>query len=75
MEIEFKKYPTIGKKYQHYKGGQYEVLTLSKHTETNEDLVIYKSLLFGSVYARPLSMWFEMVKNHKKENVLRFDAI
>ncbi len=72
---EFKKYPTIGRKYQHYKGGQYEVILLAKHSETNEDLVIYKSLLFGSFYARPLSMWFDLVKNHRKETVPRFDSI
>lgn len=55
------KYPEIGKQYNHYKGGRYEVLTLAKHTETDEILVIYKSLHFGSVHARPLSMWFDTV--------------
>jgi len=55
------KYPEIGKQYNHYKGGRYEVLTLAKHSETGEVLVIYKSLHFGSVYARPLSMWFDTV--------------
>jgi hypothetical protein len=55
------KYPEIGKQYIHYKGGRYEVLTLAKHTETDEVLVIYKSLHFGSVHARPLSMWFDTV--------------
>lgn len=59
---EYIKYPEIGAKYRHYKGGLYEVLTLATHSETNEPLVIYKSLLFGSVHARPLSMWFEWIK-------------
>lgn len=54
-------YPIPGNTYRHYKGGLYEVITLSTHTETNEPLVIYKSLLFGSVYARPLDSWNEKV--------------
>lgn len=56
-------YPNIGKKYRHYKGGLYEVITMATHTETGEPLVIYKSLLFGSIYARPLSMWFDAIKD------------
>ena len=61
MENNKVKYPEIGPVYRHYKGGKYEVLTLSKHTETDEILVIYKSLHFGSVYARPLEQWFDSV--------------
>ena len=60
-------YPKIGSYYKHYKGGLYKVLTLSKHTETNEVLVIYQSIHFGSIYARPLNLWFEQVGD-----VLRF---
>ena len=30
---------------------------MSPHTETKEVLVIYKSVLFGSYYARPLESW------------------
>ncbi len=59
MKIE--NYPRIGKRYLHYKGGEYEVLTLAKHSETNENLVIYKSIHFGSVHARPLVMFFENI--------------
>lgn len=43
--------------YKHYKGGTYQIISLSTHTETNEILVIYKSLNFGTVYARPLDSW------------------
>lgn len=57
MSDKFVNYPEIGCTYRHYKGGLYEVLTLCTHTETNEILVIYKSLLFGSIYARPLESW------------------
>ena len=59
MSTEIKQYPEVGKKYKHYKGGLYEVITLAKHSESDEDLVIYKSIGFGTVYARPLSMWFD----------------
>ncbi len=50
-------YPMPGERWQHYKGGVYEIITLANHSETQEALVIYKSIPFGSVYARPLNMW------------------
>jgi len=39
------RYPQVGEKYSHYKGGRYRILTLAQHTESNEILVIYKSTL------------------------------
>lgn len=62
---EFINYPLPGEKYQHYKGGKYEVICLANHTETKESLVIYKSLSFGTIYARPLNEWFEVAENKK----------
>jgi len=59
---EIKVYPEIGKHYDHYKGGRYEVISMATHSETGEVLVIYKSIHFGSVYARPLEMWFDDIK-------------
>lgn len=56
-----KKYPEVNARYQHYKGGTYTVITLAKHTEREEDLVIYRHDGFGSVHARPLSQWFDPV--------------
>ena len=48
--------------YRHYKGAEYEVYALVKHSETEEDLVLYKALYgdFG-LWVRPLSMFFENV--------------
>jgi hypothetical protein len=56
------KYPVIGAQYNHYKGGQYQVLSMAEHTETKEKLVIYKSIQFGSLHARPLDSWNGRVK-------------
>ena len=52
------KYPQPGERYQHYKGGEYEVICMCNHTETNEILVVYRSLSFGGFHARPYSEWF-----------------
>jgi hypothetical protein len=59
-------YPQPSRLYRHYKGGIYEFLFLAPHTETGETLVIYKSVLFGSYYARPLSTWNEEVDGKKR---------
>jgi len=59
-------YPQPGRLYKHYKGGIYEFLFLAPHTETNEVLVIYKSVLFGSYYARPLTKWNEVIDGKKR---------
>lgn len=68
-KVEFKEilYPMIGGKYKHYKGGYYEVIGMANHSETGEAMVVYKSLLFGGVYVRPLKMWFETVKIEKQK--------
>jgi hypothetical protein len=53
-------YPEIDKFYRHYKGGLYQVLFLSKQTETQETMVNYKSIHFGSYYSRPLDSWNQL---------------
>lgn len=64
-------YPEPGKRYRHYKGGLYEVLFLSTHTETKEVLVIYKSLHFGSFYSRPLESWNKPADDNTKRFTLQ----
>lgn len=52
--------------YRHYKGALYEVLHVAKHSETEEDLVVYRALYgdFG-VWVRPLAMFAETVATDK----------
>ena len=47
--------------YQHYKGGLYEVIDIAFHSETNEEMVLYKSLKNNTLWVRPLTMFFENV--------------
>ncbi len=54
-------------RYRHFKGNEYEVLFVAKHSETLEDLVIYRALYGdGGVWARPVSMWNETVEKDGK---------
>lgn len=62
-------------KYKHFKGGEYEVIGVAKHSENLEDFVIYKAL-YGKkdLWIRPLKMFLEKVTvNGKKVN--RFQKI
>lgn len=46
--------------YRHYKGGLYEVLRGARHSETEEELVVYSSAS-GEWWVRPRAMFFEQV--------------
>jgi hypothetical protein len=54
-------------KYRHFKGNEYEVLGFAKHSETGEEMVIYRAL-YGEkqVWTRPASMWNEQVERDGK---------
>jgi len=50
-------------KYKHYKGNKYEVIGVAKHSETMEELVVYKALYGeGELWVRPLKMFEEEVE-------------
>ena len=53
----------IGKKYRHFKGKEYLVLYIAKHSETLEELVVYQAL-YGEegIWVRPLDMFLEQVE-------------
>ena len=63
--------PLPGEIYTHYKGGTYKIICLSVHTESQEKLVIYKSLNFGSIHARPLEIFMDDVSNDITGNIKR----
>jgi hypothetical protein len=59
----------IGGIYKHYKGNKYKVLSLGKHSETLEELVIYECLYVnpkGKIWARPREMFFENITKDGK---------
>jgi hypothetical protein len=49
--------------YRHFKGNEYELLYLAKHSETREDMVVYRAL-YGErgIWVRPATMWNEVVE-------------
>lgn len=49
-------------KYRHFKGGLYEVVGRAKHSETLEEMVVYRALYGqGELWVRPAAMWLEEV--------------
>ena len=59
-------------KYKHYKGNIYEVIGVAKHSETLEELVVYRDK--DNMWVRPKKMFLEKVNVDGKE-VLRFEFI
>lgn len=49
-------------RYRHYKGGEYEVIGTARHSETQEQLVVYRPLYNDTgLWVRPLAMFTETV--------------
>ncbi len=62
-------------RYRHFKGNEYEVLAIARHSETEEPMVVYKAL-YGdnSIWVRPVEMWVETVERNGRF-VNRFEKI
>ena len=62
-------------RYSHFKGNEYEVLFTARHSETMEEMVVYRAL-YGDrdVWVRPASMWNETVERDGK-TFLRFTRV
>ena len=49
--------------YRHFKGNEYEVIGIAHHSETMEDMVVYRARYgAGELWVRPLSMWNDTVE-------------
>lgn len=50
-------------KYRHFKGNEYRVLYIARHSETMEDMVVYQPL-YGDmgIWVRPAAMWDEIIE-------------
>ena len=49
--------------YRHFKGNRYEVIGIAKHSETLEEMVVYRALYGeGGLWVRPASMWNETIE-------------
>lgn len=54
-------------RYRHFKGNEYEVIGVGKHSETLEEYVIYRALYGeGGLWVRPAAMWNETVERDGK---------
>ena len=54
-------------KYRNFKGNEYEVIAIAKHSETLEEMVVYKALYGdGDTWVRPAKMWDETMERDGK---------
>lgn len=61
--------------YRHHKGGLYRVLFLARHSETEEELVVYRALYGEKGYwVRPLALFLEPVEVDGRR-VPRFERV
>ena len=62
-------------RYRHYKGNDYEVIDVVRHSETEEQLVLYRAL-YGErgLWVRPIEMFTEQIEKDGKK-VFRFEYV
>jgi hypothetical protein len=67
-------FPSPGR-YRHFKGGEYEVIGVARHSETDELLVVYRPLYNATgLWVRPVAMFLETVP-HNGVTVPRFEYL
>ena len=50
-------------RYRHFKGNEYQVIGIARHSEDEEAMVVYRPLYGdGGLWVRPVSMWNETVE-------------
>ena len=54
-------------RYRHFKGNEYEVIAIARHSETEEPMVVYRAL-YGDygIWVRPAEMWNEQITREGK---------
>ncbi len=61
--------------YRHFKGGEYELLSVARHSETEELLAVYRSVEEReTIWVRPLEMFTGMV-DHADAKLPRFERV
>lgn len=54
-------------RYRHFKGHEYEIIGIAKHSETLEEMVVYRALYGeGELWVRPAAMWNEIIERDGK---------
>ena len=54
-------------KYRHFKGNEYEVIGIARHSETTAPMVVYRALYGdGGIWVRPAEMWNKSVERDGK---------
>ena len=67
-------------KYRHYKGKEYQVVAIARHSETLDEFVYYRALYYSpefgenSAWVRPKAMFLEVVE-HNGQRVPRFTYV
>ena len=75
MTYEEAKQLILPGKYRHFKGNEYEVTGIARHSETLAPMVVYRALYGeGGIWVRPAEMWLETVNRDGKE-YKRFERI
>lgn len=62
-----------GQYYKHFKGNLYYIITIARHSETGEQMVVYRDVNYNTkTWVRPIEMFMETVVNSEGKVVPRF---